>query len=278
MIHIFTDTTSTLTPEEYKKYDIHPLPIIINQGENSWRELFDLKPEEFFKSLRAGKKFTTSQPSPATYLEAFKPIIDAGDEIICIIFSSGISGTYNTVYSTAQSYHADRITVFDSRVSGFCLAYMAIKAREMAGRGVSRAKITEYLEALHSRCRIYFLVESLRYLYEGGRLSGAQALIGSIIQIKPIIWFEPGGKMSVFEKVRTIKAAKKRLIELVSEQAATGIEAIALHYGDNSDEAASYAQEIESAVGIKPQLIPISPVLCAHTGPEILGTCIITKE
>lgn len=278
MIHIFTDTTSALTLEEYKKYDIHPIPIIINQGEDSWRELFDLKPEEFFKNQRAGKKYTTSQPSPVAYLEAFKPVIEAGDEIICIIFSSGISGTYNTVCSTAQMLDTDKITVFDSRLSGFCLAYMAIKAREMAGRGASRAEIVEYLEALHSRCRIYFLVESLHYLYEGGRLTGAQALIGSIIQIKPIIWFEPDGKMSAFEKIRTTKAAKTRLIELTKERAALGIEAIALHYGDNTAEAANYAREIETAAGMKPQLIPLSPVLCTHTGPDILGICTVTKE
>ena len=278
MVHIFTDTTSTLTLEEFKKYDIHPIPIIINQGEESRRELFDITPEEFFKNQRAGVKYTTSQPSPAAYLDAFKPIIEAGDEIVCIIFSGGISGTFDNIYFTAQTYNADRITVFNSGLTAFCLAYMAIKAREMAGRGASRAEIIAYLEALHSRCRIYFLVESLHYLHEGGRLSGAQALIGSSIQIKPIIWFEPDGKMSAFEKIRTTKAAKNRLIELTKERADIGIEAIALHYGDNTAEATEYAREIETAVGIKPHLIPISPVLCAHTVPDILGICTVTKE
>jgi DegV family protein with EDD domain len=278
MIRIFTDTTSSMTLEEYEKYDIHPIPIIINQGEVSWRELFDLKYEEFFKNQRAGVKYTTSQPSPLTYLEAFKPVIEAGDEIVCIIFSSGISGTYNTVCTTAQMLETDKITVIDSRLSGYCLAYMAIKARELAGNGATRAEIAEYLENLHSRSRVYFLVESLGYLHAGGRLNGAQALVGSIIQIKPIIWFEPDGKMSALEKIRTNKAAKARLIELTKERAAKGIEAIALHYGDNIAEAEEYAKELEAAAGIKPLLIPVSPVLCVHTGPDILGVCTVTKN
>jgi DegV family protein with EDD domain len=278
MIRIFTDTTSSLNLEEYQKYDIQPLPIIINKGEVSKRELFELKYEEFFKDQRAGVRFTTSQPAPLTYIEAFKPIIEAGDEIICIIFSSGISGTYNTVCTTAQMLNTDKITVIDSRLSAYGLAYMAIKARELAGNGATRAEIIQYLENLHSRTEIYFLVKSLNYLHAGGRLSGAQALVGSIIQIKPIIWFEPDGKMSAFEKIRTTKAAKTRLIELTKERAAKGIEALALHYGDNIAEAEEYAKEVEAAVGIKPLLIPVSPVLCVHTGPDILGICTVTKN
>jgi fatty acid kinase fatty acid binding subunit len=278
MIQIFTDTTSSLTLEEYEKYGIHPIPILINQGEVSQQELFDLKYEEFFRNQRAGVRYTTSQPAPLTYLEAFQSVIAAGDEIICIVFSSGISGTYNTLCITAQMLNTDKITVIDSRLSGFGQSYMAVKAREMAASGATRVEITDYLEALHARSQIYFLVESLAYLHAGGRLSGAQALIGSIIQIKPIIWFEPNGKMSAFEKVRTNKAAKARLIELTTERATLGIQALALHYGDNKVEAVEYAQEIEDAVGIQPLLIPISPVLCVHTGPDILGICTVTKN
>ncbi|HBF38946.1 MAG TPA: hypothetical protein DDW50_16710 [Firmicutes bacterium] len=278
MIQIFTDTTSSMTLEDYQKYDIHPIPIIINQGEISKRELFDLKYAEFFKNQRAGLRYTTSQPSPFSYLEAFKPVIEAGDEIICLIFSSGISGTYNTVCTTAQMLETDKISVYDSRLSGFCLAYMAIKARELAGQGAARSEIIKYLDDLHSRCRIFFLVESLRYLHAGGRLSGIEALIGSMIQIKPLIWFEPDGKMTAFEKVRTNKAAKVRLIELAKERSSLGLEALILHYGDNIGEATEYAKEIEAALGIKPFITPISPVLAVHTGPDILGLLTITKS
>lgn len=278
MIQIFTDTTSSMSIEDYQKYDIHPIPIIINQGEVSHQELFDLKYDEFFKNQRAGVRYTTSQPPPLSYVNAFKPAIEAGDEIICLIFSSGISGTYNTVCTTAETMETDKITVFDSRLTGYCLSYMAIKAREMAGKGASRPEIIQYLEDLHSRCRVFFLVESLRYLYAGGRLSGAEALVGSIIQIKPIIWFEPNGTLSAVEKVRTNKNGKARLIELAKERADLGIEAIILHYGDNIEEATEYAKEVEIAVGIKPFLTPISPVLAVHTGPDILGLLTITKK
>jgi DegV family protein with EDD domain len=278
MIHIFTDTTSSFTIPEYQKYGIKAIPINIVQGEVSKQELFEITYDEFYKNQRAGIKFTTSQPSPELYQKYFKPIIEAGDEAIVILLSSGISNTVNTAHMTVEMMETDKISIFDSKASGFAQISMAIKAKEMADAGATRPEIIRALEDLQRRTRIFFIVESLRYLYEGGRLSGAQALIGSVIQIKPIIWFDSEGKLLPYEKARTLKTAKSRTLELVQERAALGVEKIALHYGDNHEEAVEYAAKLEEITGLPVPLIKLSPVLGVHVGPDILGAVVITKQ
>ncbi len=278
MIRIFTDTTSSLTAAEYQQHGITPLPLYIIQGEESKKELFEITYDEFYKNQRAGLKYTTSQPSPDTYLEYFKPVLAAGDEAVAVFLSGGISNTVNTANIAVQMLETDKISVFDSKLTAFGQAAMAIKAKEMADAGATRPEIIRALEDLHARTRIYLIVESLRYLYEGGRLSGAQALIGSVIQIKPIIWLDGDGKLVSFEKVRTLKTAKARILELVKERMELGIEKIVLHYGDNYQEAVEYNKNLESLTGSPVPIVKISPVLGVHTGPDVLGVVIITEK
>ncbi len=277
MIRVVTDTTSSLTLEQYKNYDIKGVPLYVRQNDNSRKELFEISYEEFYREQRKGLKFTTSQPDPNSFLEVFRPIIEAGDEIICITLSSKISGTINSANLARQMLETEQISLVDSFQSGYGQSSLAIKAKELADQGINRPEIVAYLENMREQIKVYFIVQSLRYLYEGGRLNGAEALIGSIIQIKPIIWFEQTGLMTALEKVRTLKAAKQRTMELLQEQAKSGIEKIALHYGDNFDEAVEYAKIMEDTFNVSVPLIKLSPVIACHTGPDILGPCIITK-
>lgn len=278
MIKVITDTSSCLTQTDYEKYGIVPVPFYIRQGETVRRELFDLTYEEFYRRQRAGEKFATSQPDPNQFLEVFRPAVEAGDEVVCVLMSSGISGIINSAYVARQLLTTDRISIIDSKESGFGQAMLAVKAAEMAAAGANRKEIVTALEDLQERTRTFFVVESLRYLYEGGRLTGAQALVGSVLQIKPIIWFDPEGKMTALEKIRTLKAAKARVLELVQERAERGVEKVALHYPDNLEEAKEYAKALEEIVGMPVPLVKLSPVLGAHTGPDLLGPCIITRQ
>lgn len=278
MVKVVTDTTCSLTQNDYKKYGITAVSLYVSQADIVQKELFELSYEDFYKAQRVDTKFTTSQPDPNSFLEAFRPAIEAGDEIICITLSNKISGTINSANLAKQILDTEKISLVDSFQSGFGQASLAIKAKEMADNGSSRGEIVKILEQMRSRTKVFFVVESLRYLYEGGRLNGAEALIGSLIQIKPIIWFDESGLMTALEKVRTLKAAKQRALDIVKKQAEGGIEKIALHYGDNLDEAKEYAQLMEETFGVEVPLIKLSPVIACHTGPDILGPCIITRQ
>ena len=279
MIKVVTDTTSALTNEEYVKYGIIPVPLYIREGDATKKEMLEISYEEFYSKQRAGSKFTTSQPDPNSFIEAFRPVIESSGEVICVTISTGISGTYNSAHLAKQMLETDKISIIDSYQSGLNQAAMAIKAVELAAAGKSREQIVAALEEMRKRTRVYFVVESLRYLYEGGRLSGAQALIGSMIQVKPIVWFDERGTMTSYEKVRTLKNAKNRVLELFKRDiAAFGLEQVGLHYGDNREEAESYAKELEEIAGQPVPLVRLSPVIGTHTGPDILGLCFITQK
>lgn len=279
MIKIVTDTTSSFTNEEYKKYGIIPVPLYITEGDTTKKEMLEISYEEFYTKQRAGSKFTTSQPSPNSFMEAFHQVIESGDEVICVTISNGISGTYNSAHLAKQMLETDKISIVDSYQSGLNQGALAIKALELANAGKSREQIVAFLEQMRKRTRVYFVVESLRYLYEGGRLNGAQALIGSLIQVKPIVWFDERGTMTTYEKVRTLKNAKNRVLELFKKDiAAYGLEQVGLHYGDNLEEAESYAKELEVIAGQPIPLVRLSPVIGTHTGPDILGVCFTTQK
>lgn len=279
MIKVVTDTTSSFTNEEYQKHGIISVPLYIREGDTTKKEMLEISYEEFYSKQRAGSKFTTSQPDPNSFIEAFRQIIESGDEAICVTISTGISGTYNSAHLAKQMLETDKISIVDSYQSGINQAALALKAVQLAAAGKSRGEIVASLEEMRRRTRVYFVVESLRYLYEGGRLSGAQALIGSMIQIKPIVWFDERGKMTTYEKVRTLKNAKNRVLELFKKDtAALGLELAGLHYGDNQAEAESYAKELEEIAGQPVPLVRLSPVIGTHTGPDILGVCFTTQK
>lgn len=278
MVRIVTDTTASLTAGEYTHYQICAVPLYIRDGVNSRKELYEISYEEFYRNQRDGVKYSTAQPDPNSFLEVFRPMIEAGDEVVCIVLSSQISGTINSANLAKTMLDTDQISIVDSYHSGTGLGALALKASAMAAAGKTRSEIVTALEQQRSRTRIYFIVESLRYLYEGGRLGGAQALIGSLIQIKPVIWFDNTGKMTVLEKIRTLKAAKSRVLELVQARLPLEVEHISLLYGDNYQEASAYAQQLETLTGQSVPLYQISPVLAAHTGPDVIAPCIVTKS
>jgi DegV family protein with EDD domain len=278
MIRVVTDTTASFTLEEYARYGIAAVPLYIRNGDSAQKELFELSYAEFYRNQRRGVKYSTAQPDPHTFWETFRPIIEAGDEIICIVLSNQISGAINSAHLAKEMLDTDKITIIDSYNSGTGLGMLAIKATNLAAQGLSRSEIVQALEAQRSRTRIYFIVESLRYLYEGGRLNGAQALIGSLIQIKPIIWFDSIGRMTPFEKIRTLKTAKNRVLDLLQERVPYGVEHASLHYGDNYQEAVEFAAAMEKILAVPVTLCQISPVVASHTGPDVLGPCVITRN
>lgn len=278
MVRIVVDTTCSMTLDWYHEHGIVPVPLYVRERETVQRELFEVSYDDFYRRQRAGGKFSTAQPEPNAFLEAFRPLVDAGDEVVCLTLSGRISGTVNSANLARQILDTDRVSVVDSRMSGFGEAALALKAKEMAEAGAGREEIVAALHDQIGRTRTYFVVESLRYLYEGGRLSGAQALVGSLIQIKPIIWFSSEGALEALEKIRTTKAARARVLELVKERAARGVERIALHCGDNLEEATAFAREMEAIAGMPVPLVRLSPVLTSHTGPDILGPCVISRE
>jgi DegV family protein with EDD domain len=278
MIQVIMDTTTGMTRQEFRDAGITMVPLYVRNGDKLYREQVDILPEEFYRQERQGVLYETAQTNPADLVSVFKPILDAGDEIVCVLISGAISGSVNAAHVAAETLGAeDRITIVDSRESGYGEAYLGRMAKKMADAGENRSEIEKALADIRDRTRTYFIMESLKWLFRGGRLTGAQYFIGSVIKLNPIVWFDEAGRMTSYDKTRTIKVAKDHMRQLVADAGRNGVEAATLHWPDNLEEAQEFHKEMEEILQAPVSLTKLSCVLGVHTGPDLLGPCVIMK-
>jgi DegV family protein with EDD domain len=267
-----------MTRQEFEDAGITMVPLYVRDGERVYREQVDILPEEFYRRERQGVIYETAQTNPADLASIFKPIVESGDEVVCVLISSAISGSVNAARVAAQTLGAeDKITIVDSRESGFGEAYLGRIAKKMADAGENRAEIAKALTDIRDRTRTYFIMESLKWLFRGGRLTGAQYFVGSVIKLNPIVWFDEAGRMTSYDKTRTIKVAKDHMRQLVADTAARGVEAATLHWPDNLEEAQEFHREMEDILQVPVSMTKLSCVLGVHTGPDLLGPCVVMK-
>lgn len=278
MIQVVMDTTTGMTRAEFDQAGITMVPLYVRDGERLYREQVDIFPDEFYRRERAGTIFETAQTNPADLISVFQPIVEAGDEVVCVLISSAISGSVNAARVAAQTLGAeDKITIVDSLESGYGEAYLGLTARKMADAGENRTEIVRALSDIRMRTRTYFIMESLKWLFHGGRLTGAQYFVGSVIKLNPIVWFDELGRMTSYDKTRTIKVAKDHMRQLVRDAGRNGVEAATLHWPDNLAEAQGFHAEMEEILQAPVLLTKLSCVLGVHTGPDLLGPCVIMR-
>jgi DegV family protein with EDD domain len=278
MIQVIMDTTTGMTSQEFSDVGITMVPLYVRNGDKVYREQVDILPDEFYRRERQGVVYETAQTNPADLVNVFKPVVEAGDEVVCVLISSAISGSVNAAHVAADTLGAeDRITIIDSRESGYGEAYLGRTAKKMADAGESRAEIEKALADIRDRTRTYFIMESLKWLFRGGRLTGAQYFVGSVIKLNPIVWFDEAGRMTSFDKTRTIRVAKDHMRQLVADAGRNGVEAATLHWPDNLEEAQEFHKEMEEILQAPVSLTKLSCVLGVHTGPDLLGPCVIMR-
>ncbi len=279
MIQVVMDTTTGMTKKEFDEAGIVMMPLYVRDNEKIYREQIDIDPAEFYRREREGTIFETAQANPADLVAAFKPILERGDEIVCVFISGAISGCVNAAHAAAEMLNAeDRISIFDSRESGYGEAYLGRTAKKMAEAGEKREEIVKALEDTLARTRTYFIMESLKWLFHGGRLTGAQYFLGSVVRLNPIVWFDQQGRMVAYDKTRTIKVAKEHMRKLVGDCAAYGVETATLHWPDNWEEAQEFHKEMEEILQAPVQYTKLSCVLGVHTGPDLLGPTVVMKR
>ena len=204
-------------------------------------------------------------------------MVPSGEAILCIHPSTHLSGTVRSAQVAAQDFPDADIRVIDTKTVSTPLGSMVQLAAAWAWEGASADEIVARLDDMIPRCRIYFLVDTLEYLARGGRIGGAQALLGSILQIKPILTFADG-QVQPFEKERTKKRALVRLQEIVAEEAARGADAhLTVMHSAVPDEATALAVEFRAALGLEDVLImDLVPAIVTHAGPGALAVGFFT--
>ena len=273
MIKIVTDTTSSLPRHLAEEYDVPVLPQIIIFGEESYRDDTELDTSAFLEKLRASPALPkTAAPPPALYHPIFERLLAEADTVICLHPSAELSGTIRSANVARQDFPAADIRVIDTRTTAGPLATMVLLAARWAREGVDADTIVARVHDLIHRQRVYFVVDTLEYLHKGGRIGGAQALLGGLLQVKPILTLEDG-RVQPFEQQRTARRALARLRELVLEQCPPGDEShLCVMHADAHAQAHALANDFAVQLGLSD--VPIyllPPAIVVHGGPGLLA-------
>ncbi|AKO94725.1 fatty acid-binding protein DegV [Priestia filamentosa] len=270
---IIVDSTAYIPKSLREEKNIYSIPLSIIFDDKQYREEENITAEEFYEKVKQEKIFpTTSQPPIGEIVELLKEIAVNYDEAVFITLSSGISGTYQTVQSAGRMVEGLTVYPYDSEISCMVEGFYALEGADMAARGKSATEIVKRFDEMKPFIRAYFTVDDLSHLQRGGRLSAAQALIGSVLQVKPILHFEDT-KIVPFEKIRTRKKALKRVLELFHEDAFQGvpIEATVIH-ANRPQEAEELCKEIENKYpNVNVNISYFGPVIGTHLGEGALG-------
>ncbi len=273
MIRIITDTTSGLPRHIAQELGIPFLPQIIVFGEQSFRDDTEIDTPTFLQKLRASTQLPkTAAPPPALYTPIYQGYIDQGDSIIVIAPSAEVSGTYRSATVAAQEFPNADIRIIDTRTVAGGLGSIVIQAVKWAKMGLKVDVVETRIREMAKRERVYFLVDTLEYLYKGGRIGGAQALFGSLLQVKPILTLKDGRTEPV-ETQRTKRRALARLRELILCDCPRCEAAfLTVSHCSAEEEARCLAAELGEILGVTDvPIYEVPPAIVVHGGPGILS-------
>lgn len=273
-IAIVTDSTAYISEEVRRTHNIHMLPLQVQLGVDSYLEEVDLTAAEFYEKMKQTSDFpTSSQPSIGEAYELFQKLAAENDAVISIHLSSGISGTFQSIASLADEFPSCKILTFDSESSCYVQARYVLEAARLAEKEMDPEQIIQRLEELKSRSYAYFMVDDLKNLQRGGRLSGGAAMIGSLVKIKPILHFKEK-KIVVFEKIRTRKKAMARISTLLGEDV-TKVDypliATVIHANAEEEGAAWLASLQAQHPTVRFEMSYFGPVIGTHLGERAIG-------
>ncbi|KOY82353.1 DegV family protein [Lysinibacillus macroides] len=270
---IVTDSTAYITAEKRARLNIHMVPLSVNVSGQLFAEEVDITASEFYDKVRGIKEFPkTTQPPIGEFVALFEELAKDYDEVIAIHLSSGISGTYQGAVQAGEMVEGIEVHAFDSEISCAVQGFFALKAAEMVQQGFSAQDILAALADMQQYTRAYFIVDDLAHLQRGGRLSSAAALIGGLLQVKPVLHFVD--KVIVpFEKIRTRKKALKRVEELLAADAKKyeAMNAVVIHANCEEEAQAWLAQLAATYPNVNFTLSYFGPVIGTHLGEGAMG-------
>ena len=211
-IAIVTDSTSDLSPEVAAQYNITVVPLYVLFDGKMHRDGLKINSSELIQGIKGGKKLpSTSQPSPAEFASVFREALRGADQVVCVNISGQLSGTVGSARLAAQEF-GDRVVVVDSRTVSLSLGMMAVRAAKLAQAGKSAAEIVSELEQVSGRNDLRFTVGTLEFLKANGRIGGAAALLGGLLNIKPILVVK-NGRVEAGGRARGSKKAVQDIVE-----------------------------------------------------------------
>jgi DegV family protein with EDD domain len=270
MVKIITDSTCDIPAELIQKFGIEIVPINIIFGTETFRDRVDITPEQFYKRLVESKVFpTTAAQSPGSFAELFTALSKKTDEILVILFSSKISATYESaIQAKALVGNIANIEIIDSLQTCGALGLSVIKAAEEAQKGAKMSELIEPVKDWCSRAHSYVVFDTLEYLLKGGRIGRAQALMGGLLKITPVLTLKDGIVTPV-QRTRSRAQAIDTLVNMV--KGANKIEGLMIEHASTPEDFEILANKVAEYYPREKTLRSIySPVIGAHCGPHVL--------
>jgi DegV family protein with EDD domain len=275
-IAILGDSCAGMSQEYAAQHNVRIIPLYLVIDGKTYRDGVDITPEEFYERLpKCANVPTTSQPSVGDFVEVYRELAAAGaTDIVSVHISSGISGTINSALTAAKEIEGVRIEVVDTQCASAAEIAVLQAAVNALERGADMDGVVAAAKTAVAQQRTIFTVETLEYLYKGGRIGGAAALLGSVLQFKPLLHFVDG-KITALERVRTTAKALPRMVEVMGEWLgkAEPIHAIVMQAAcmERAHDVSAMLKRELNIVEI--EIVPLSPAIGAHAGNGTLGIC-----
>lgn len=284
-IHILADSSCDLTLEEAKQYDIRILPFSLNfENGEEYADRYDITPEEFYKKIRTTTDIPkTVQITPAKFEEYFREEASLGyEEIVVTVIASTASGTYQSAViakGVVEDEGLIKVRLIDSMNLSFGTGNAVIQGAKALKEGKSAEEVAEIITDTVRSTKSYFVVETLDYLRRGGRIKTATAVIGGVLDIRPILYIT-NGCVESFDKVRGEKKVIPKLISIFKEEVENPENStVMVLHGDAEEKAKSLALQLKEETGKEADIIhDVGAIIGAHSGPGVLGLVFTTKK
>ena len=276
-IAIVTDSTADLPSQLARTRSISVVPLTLNFEGRSLLDGVDIRPSEFYRKLpNATTHPTTSQPSAGRFAEAYSELLADHSDVISIHISEKLSGTYASAVQGAEMTDSKRVHVIDSQLVSMSLGLLTLAASEMVSRGDGASSIVERVSSMRENVQTYFSVATLEFLRRGGRIGRASAMLGSVLQVKPVLCIRDG-LVTPLERVRTFDRALNRVVELTREVDRGKGLCVIVGHADAEADADRVARELEPHCETL-MIQPLGPVVGAHAGPGVVGVGVYAAD
>ncbi len=279
-VGIVTDSTATIPDELIQQYTIRVVPLILIWGQETFQDGVDMLPGEFYRRLSTSRIMpTTSQATIPSMQKAFSDMLAEGLDVLGIFLSSKLSGTVDSALQARKLIPGaeEKISIVDSLATIMAMGWPVLTAARAAEAGENLAECTRVAEQARDQTSVLFVVETLEFLRRGGRIGGAQALLGTALNIKPVLELQDGRIESV-ERIRTKRKAIERMLALASERiGGRSPIRVATAHADCEDEALVILEKARQRFNpIETVVTPLSPVIGAHAGPGTVAISYMT--
>ena len=276
MIKIFVDSVSDMPDEYLEKYGISMIPLTVTLNGLSYEDRGGLSLEAFFDEIRSSNAFpTTSAPAPYRFIQAFQPVVDAGDSIICFTMSSASSSTYQSACLAKVEFPDAKIDIIDTKCAGMSQGINAITAARMIEAGKDHDEIVAASLRRVPRLKTLVLLETMEFLRRGGRISAVTARLAGLLSIKPVIEYmaSTDGNIELIQRPRGFKKGMKWLVELTQSLKKDFTDSLlVIEYSTDPEPAYAMKALLESVYTLGEVIItPIGKVVGAHVGPQAMG-------